>query len=147
MDVNRIFDLLRHPAADTVAEKPLAYGNLRELPSSWHCLLVTYRRSGKAIATPVWFAEADGRLYVRSEGDTGKVKRIRAGSPARVAPCTFRGRPTGRPMAARVRLLGEHEEQPAENALAAKYGLVRRLYRRVFPPGEGSVYIELAPAE
>ena len=145
MDVNRIFDRLRHPAADTVADGPVAERDFRPLLDSRYCVLLTYRRSGKAVATPVWFAEAGGRLYVRSEGETGKVKRIRAGSDARVAPCTFRGRPTGPPIAARARLAAGDKQQLAEDALAQKYGLLRRLYRRAFPPGEGSVYIELSP--
>ena len=145
MDVNTIFNRLRHPAAQTVACATVTEGDFQLLRNSRYCLLLTFRRSGKGIATPVWFAEARGRLYVRSEGDTGKVKRIRAGSQARVAPCTFRGRPTGGVIPARARLLADYEREFAERALAEKYGLLRRVYRRVFPPGEGDVYIELAP--
>jgi uncharacterized protein len=145
MDVNRVFDRLRHPTADMVASGPAGRRDFAPLLGSRYCLLVTYRRSGKAVATPVWFAEAGGRLYVRSEGDTGKVKRIRAGSQARVAPSTFRGRPKGAAIAAQPRLLPIGEHPVAEGALARKYGLLRRLYRRVFPPGKDGVYIELRP--
>ena len=40
--------------------------------------LATFRRSGAAVETPVWFAAHAGRLYVFTEADAGKVKRLRA---------------------------------------------------------------------
>lgn len=53
--------------------------------------LVTFRRDGREVRTPVWIAEADGRYYVFSEGDAGKVKRIRATKRVRLAACNYRG--------------------------------------------------------
>ncbi len=145
MDINRIFDLLRDPAAATVATRSVTRGDLRSVGEARYGLLVTYRRSGTPVATPVWLAGRGTRLYARSEGNTGKVKRVRANSRAAVAQCTFRGRPTGPVFAAQARLLPDEEEEIAEAALAAKYGLLRRVYRRVFPPGHDGVYIELVP--
>jgi len=40
-----------------------------------HVALATFRRSGAEVRTPVWFAATDGKLYVFSAGDAGKVKR------------------------------------------------------------------------
>ena len=37
--------------------------------------LSTVRRSGAEVKTPVWFAAADGKLYVFTAGESGKVKR------------------------------------------------------------------------
>jgi uncharacterized protein len=144
VDPNRIFERLRHPAARAAADAPPGHGAIGSLAGSRYGLLITYRRSGKGVATPVSFAEANSRLYVRSEGNTGKVKRIRAGSKAAIAPCTFRGRPTGPPVSVVARFVTGDEALLAEAALAAKYGLSRRIYRRLFPPGAGSVYIELS---
>ena len=39
--------------------------------------LETYRKSGVAVRTPVWFAEQGGILYLYTLADSGKVKRIR----------------------------------------------------------------------
>jgi uncharacterized protein len=86
--------------------------------------LVTFRRDGREVATPVWFASADGAYYVFSAGDAGKVKRIRAGSRARVAACDVRGKLLGDWHAASARLVGDpHEVQRAYRALRGKYGL------------------------
>ena len=62
-----------------------------------YCLLVTYKRSGEPVPTPVWFGLGDGKLYVRSEAGVAKVRRIRNDPRVRVAPCTVRGKPLGPP--------------------------------------------------
>ena len=36
--------------------------------------LATFRRDGRQVRTPVWVAPHEGRLYVFSECDAGKVK-------------------------------------------------------------------------
>jgi PPOX class probable F420-dependent enzyme len=53
--------------------------------------LATFRRDGREVRTPVWMAADEDRLYVFSEGDAGKVKRIRATRRVRVVPCGARG--------------------------------------------------------
>ena len=57
--------------------------------------LVTFRRDGREVATPVWFADVGGRLYVYTEAGSGKVKRLRNDPRVRVAECTFAGKVTG----------------------------------------------------
>src|SRR5207245_434198 len=62
-----------------------------------YCLLVTYKRNGEAVPTPVWFGLRDGKVYIRSEGDVAKVRRIRNNPRVRLAPCTVRGQTDGAP--------------------------------------------------
>lgn len=58
--------------------------------------LETFRQSGQAVRTPVWFAAADaGTLYVYTTADSGKAKRIRRNGSVRIAPCDARGNNTG----------------------------------------------------
>ncbi len=85
-------------------------------------LLVTFRRDGTPVPTPVWAAEADGLLYVRTERTAGKVKRLRNDPRLLVAPCTVRGRPLGAPVQATARMLAPEDEPLAERVLAARYG-------------------------
>jgi hypothetical protein len=92
-------------------------------------LLVTYRRDGTPVPTPVWAAPGPGGLlYVRSERASGKLKRLRNDPRLLVAPCTVRGKPLGAPFEARARTLAPGEESVAERALAARYGLGRALF-------------------
>jgi uncharacterized protein len=112
-----------------------------------YCLLTTFRRNGDPVPTPVWFGLAGGRLYFHSESSVGKMKRIRNEPRVLVAPCTVRGKPLGSPAEGRARVLGEDEAASAERAIAANYGLFRRIYE-----AGGSrlpvdmVYVEVTPA-
>ena len=54
------------------------------LANAQYINLTTFRKSGVAVATPVWFAEHAGTLYVETTASTGKVKRIRHTSRATI---------------------------------------------------------------
>ena len=93
----------------------------RELGS--YISLVTFRRDGKAVETPVWFAERDRRLYVFTEGGSYKVKRLRRDARVKVARCGALGRVTGPWRAGHGRVVEDHPtEAAAYEALRAKYG-------------------------
>src|SRR4051794_32286609 len=99
-------------------------GELDGLDGRRFCLLTTFRKSGAAVSTPLWFATHGETLYVKTAVDSGKVKRIRRSPRVEVAPCTIRGRPLGPPVAASARIVVDAaEEARAERALHAHYGL------------------------
>jgi uncharacterized protein len=145
---NRFYHWIRHPSARSVAGQAQTVPGFDHLRGHKYCLLVTYKRSGDAVPTPVWFGLGDGKLYVRSEADVAKVKRIRNDPRVRVAPCSGRGKPLGPAAEGRARVLDQPgDEKEAEAALRANYGLGRKLYEGaggVF--GGGTVYVEIIPA-
>ena len=101
---------------------------LSELERYRYMSLSTFRRTGAEVATPVWFAASGGKLYVFTAGDSGKVKRLRHTSRARVAPSDARGRVQGAWRDATARLVTEPTAiQRAHAALRAKYGWQMRL--------------------
>jgi uncharacterized protein len=121
-------------------------GSLEEIAGCKRALLVTYRRDGTPVPTPVWAAAADGLLYVRSERSSGKVKRLRRDARLLVAPCTVRGEPIGAPLEARARVLDAEQEPVAERALARRYGLGRELFERAMDLLRVDMcYLELTP--
>jgi PPOX class probable F420-dependent enzyme len=135
---------IRHPRATTVTEpRTSGFDHLR----GQHCLVVSFRRSGEPVPTPVWFGREAGRVYFRSEERVGKVKRIRANPRVLLAPCDSRGKPRGPAAEGRARILPPDEEPFAEAAIQANFGLGRRLYEgvvmKVGPPG---VYVEVMTA-
>lgn len=117
------------PAARTIHDQPRT-GSPQQIQPSKRTLLVTYRRDGRPVATPVWAAEENGRFYVRSERAAGKVKRLRRDNRVLLAPCTVRGRPLGAPFEGSARVLTPDEEHRGERALARRYGLGRELFER-----------------
>lgn len=85
--------------------------------------LATYRRDGTAVETPVWFAEQRGAYYVFSAGESGKVRRLRNSSQARIAPCDHQGRVLGDWVEAKAAIVTDTtEQQTAYRALRRKYG-------------------------
>lgn len=115
------------PGAREIVDAPRD-GSIDQVRACKRSLLVTYRRDGTPVPTPVWAAEAGGRLYVRTERTAGKVKRLRNDPRLLVAPCTVRGKPLGAPFEASARLLPGAQEPIAERALAGRYGLGRALF-------------------
>jgi PPOX class probable F420-dependent enzyme len=90
--------------------------------------LATFRRSGAEVRTPVWFATTDGKLYVFSAGDAGKVKRLRHSSRARIAPSDARGNVRGEWWDVQARVVTEPRViEQAHAAMRAKYGWQARV--------------------
>jgi PPOX class probable F420-dependent enzyme len=90
--------------------------------------LVTYRRDGRGVATPVWFAADGSSLWVFSARDAGKVKRLRNSPRARVAACDVRGNVHGPWHDAQAFLCDDPARIARANALLlSKYGWQMRL--------------------
>jgi PPOX class probable F420-dependent enzyme len=139
---NRMLDRARSAEADRVA-RDAATGSIASLKKAKYCVLVTYRKNGDPIPSPLWFALADGKVYAHSGGM--KLKRIERNPRIRVAPCTFRGKPTGAPFTGTARVLPAGETDVAERGLQKKYGLTRTLYYKVFHQDDLGAYIEVTP--
>ena len=97
--------------------------DLATLDRQRYVALATFRRSGAEVRTPVWFAAMDGKLYVFTAGDAGKVKRLRHSSRARIAPSDARGNVRGEWWDAEARVVAEPRViERAHAAMRAKYG-------------------------
>jgi uncharacterized protein len=89
--------------------------------------LETYRKTGVPVATPVWFAEANGTFYIYTLAHAGKVKRIRNNPKVRIVPCDARGHPTGEWVTAQALILDAHGAARGHQLLNQKYGWMKRL--------------------
>lgn len=84
-------------------------------------LLKTKKRDGAWVATPVSIVVDHDHVYVRTYDKSWKAKRLRNFPEVRFALSTFRGKPTGKELHARARLLDCEEAQTAARLLARKY--------------------------
>jgi len=101
----------------------MKHAQFSDLDREAYISLATFRRDGRAVETPVWFARRGERLYVFTENDAGKVKRLRNGPRARVAACNVRGALRGDWIEACGRVVADPgTEREAYAALRAKYG-------------------------
>jgi len=118
--------------------------------------LESYRKSGAAVQTPVWFAadtsanldSSDAKLYVYSTGDSGKAKRIRNNGRVKVAPCNARGGLLGEWVEARADIVTGDEATHGMGLLNKKYAPWKQLlhFFAVFRPRERVVFV-IRPAK
>ncbi|TMI42045.1 PPOX class F420-dependent oxidoreductase [Candidatus Bathyarchaeota archaeon] len=103
---------------------------LADLAAEQYLVIETYRKNGDPVRTPVWFVEHQGIIYVRTNRDTGKVKRIRRNPHVRIAPSTARGIPKSDWIEAEAIIIAsEGEAKAAFSLLKTKYGIQYRLIR------------------
>jgi PPOX class probable F420-dependent enzyme len=107
-------------------DQPRPFGRLRTIA------LTTFKRDGAAVTTPVNIVVDGDRAFIRTWSTSGKAKRLRHTSRARMAPSTGRGRPTGPAV--------DIDVQPAA---PKDVELARHLFRRKYPLLQG-VFVPLA---
>ena len=96
-----------------------------------HISLETYRKTGEAVRTPVWFIEENGELLVRTDSSTGQIKRIRNNPRVRIAPCNARGTVKGRWVDGEARMIESESSEHVFSLLRKKYGVSYRIVRFV----------------
>ena len=145
---DRMFDAVRDKRAFMVTEDDAVDGDFDSLRGQQYVLLVTFRRTGEAVPSPVWLGLDDqGHGYLKTAPEVGKVKRLRHDDRVLLAPCNARGKPTGQAVKGTGRVLPREEWPRAEAALAAAYGSGRKVFERVLGSSEDqTAYIEVRPA-
>jgi PPOX class probable F420-dependent enzyme len=108
--------------------------------------ITSFRANGSGVATPVWFVEEDGRLYVDTDGSSYKAKRIRANPQVLVAPCTASGRLKAQTISAHAAVIAgmpasarhsyEHKYRVDRVLIAPVYRLVQALRHKKAPTGQ-----------
>ena len=113
-----------------------------EIHGQRYISLATFRKTGVAVYTPIWFAEDNNKLYFMTSSKLGKYKRIRNNPQVKIAPCTMRGKITGPEFPATVRILPPAESVRVRRLINAKYWLARvpLLWRNT------DAYLEITPA-
>ncbi len=98
-------------------ETPAPHDHFAPIRGAEFIILTTYRRTGVAVPTTVWFAEVGGMLYLTTGAQAGKAKRLRANPAVRVAPSDQVGNAQGPALAGCARVLAPHEDAAAIAAL------------------------------
>ncbi|MUL46632.1 hypothetical protein FZI85_11015 [Mycobacterium sp. CBMA293] len=80
----RGMDMLRHREAFDIGAP--TGSDFSGFDRARQIVLVTFKRSGEAMPSPINHGLADGKLYVRTDASTGKVKRLRNNPRVVVVP-------------------------------------------------------------
>ena len=94
-----------------------------------YVLVTTFRRDGRAVATPVWLVELPGGAFAFSTGgDSGKVKRLRHTTRVTLQACDRRGAGAHGPVyEGQARLATGTELEQIRAAIKTKYGVMATL--------------------
>ena len=111
-----------------------------------YALVVTFKRSGEPVPSPVLFALEDGNVLFRTDAGVGKVKRMRNDARVLVGPCNIRGKPLGPLAEGSARFLDSAEAEAARLALRRDYTVPMGVFEsgvdRLPVP---LVYVEITP--
>lgn len=106
----------------------MAIVTIDELAAGKYISLTTFKKDGTPVATPVWLAREGDHLYVITDPNSWKAKRLRNSDRAEVAPCDMRGNVSGPATPARATLLDEAGTARVNGLINAKYGLMAKLF-------------------
>ncbi|MCV7068263.1 PPOX class F420-dependent oxidoreductase [Mycolicibacterium farcinogenes] len=145
----RGMDKMRHRDAFDIG--PATGSDFAGFENHRQIVLVTFKKSGEAVPSPINHGIADGKLYVRTDASTGKVKRIRNNSNVLVVASNLRGKPTGPVVAAVARILPEAEHAHADAVIAANWSAPMKVLERGLDYGSQTLgvpmaFIEITPA-
>jgi len=103
------------------------------LKSAKYVSLITFRKSGEPVRSPVWFAQIGENLNsygVITETNAGKVKRIRANSNIEVQVCDIKGgvAPDAQKFSGVAHLVIGAEAVAVRKAISKRYGLTYKLF-------------------
>ena len=103
------------------------------LKSAKYVSLITFRKSGEPVRSPVWFAqfgESPNSYGVITETNAGKVKRIRANSKIEIQVCDIKGEvePDAQKFSGVAHLVTGAEAVAVRKAVSKRYGLTYKLF-------------------
>ncbi len=126
----RLMDRMRDRRAFEVATQEPTGHDFSGFQHVRQCVLVTYKRSGEPVPSPINHGVAAGKLYVRTDAASFKVKRLRRNPSVVLVPSGFRGKPTGPGVAATGRILPDSETAHADAVIASNWSVGMRVLER-----------------
>ncbi|CAB4856999.1 unannotated protein [freshwater metagenome] len=97
-------------------------GLASSLGTATYLSLMTYRKDATGVATPVWVAQRGEFLFVWTQADSGKVKRINTDPVVQVAACTVSGKLKSGYFPATARVIDGGGESMVRELMGRKYG-------------------------
>ena len=122
---------------------------LGEVAKAKYVLLTTFRKDGTPVGTPVWAVARDDKLYVWTDTDSWKVKRLRRNPAVTAQACDIRGKTTrGNLVEGTARLLDAAGSERVRGWVRRKYWLTAPLLvlgANLTRGKAGTVGIEITP--
>jgi PPOX class probable F420-dependent enzyme len=101
-----------------------------EIDNAKYVSFVSFRKSGEAIATPVWITPFEDGYGFTIESTSGKAKRLAHTPRATIQACTFKGviTPGATVYNCEASLVLHKRAEEVRDAIAHKYGLTYKVF-------------------
>ena len=101
-----------------------------EIDNAKYVSFVSFRKSGQAVATPVWIAPFEDGYGFTTESTSGKAKRLAHTSRATIQACGFKGviTPGATVYNCEASLVMHKRAEEVRDAIARKYGLTYKVF-------------------
>jgi PPOX class probable F420-dependent enzyme len=110
--------------------------------------LTTYKRNSEEKSTPVWFTNLENKIFVFTDLDSWKVRRIKNNPAVLIAASKYDGSETGPRLKGSARILSIEESPTVISTFKKKYGLQFWFFNMMGKMrGAKNTYIEISPAE
>jgi len=120
------------------------YASFATLDRNPFIALTTYRKSGTPVMTPVWFIKQDGKLFVWTAIDSGKVKRLKNNPHVELGPSNHGGKLLGALQKGLAHMAKEEEYPALDKAFKAKYGWMVNFFSLLWKiQGHKHTYVEI----
>ena len=122
--------------------------SLDQLAAERYVSLITFRRNGNGVPTPIWIARDGDKLYAFTDGTSAKMKRLKVTDRIQIAACDARGNVRGDWVEGRARKLDDPDAiDRALAALTRKYGWqlsLLNVFSRLFGRIGRRAYVEIS---
>ncbi len=101
-----------------------------EIDNAKYVSFVSFRKSGQAVATPVWIAPFEDGYGFTIESTSGKAKRLAHTSRATIQACSVKGviTPGATVYNCEASLVMHKRAEEVRDAIARKYGLTYKVF-------------------
>ncbi|CAB4956859.1 unannotated protein [freshwater metagenome] len=101
-----------------------------EIDNAKYVSFVSFRKSGQAVATPVWIAPFEDGYGFTIESTSGKAKRLAHTSRATIQACSIKGviTPGATVYNCEASLVMHKRAEEVRDAIARKYGLTYKVF-------------------
>ncbi len=101
---------------------------LGQFRSGKYLSIITYTKSGKEIATPVWFVATSDTVYIATPKITFKIRRLKKDPRVQIAPCSRDGKVLGSYVVGTAKIIPEGEQMAIFDQFRKKYGALFKIW-------------------
>ncbi|MFX1498248.1 MAG: PPOX class F420-dependent oxidoreductase [Promethearchaeota archaeon] len=105
--------------------------------------LITYKKNGDPITTPVWFVEQNKKIYFVTLQRRFKLKRIKNNPSVKIASSSMRGKPKGEYFDGIARILSDDESKHIIELFKKKYRMFKLMFKEDREGEKKSIFIEI----